>query len=201
VKCRLVDKTSSYKNGKFYNVSRFIRNLREKDEKYRYLVMKLPWDRIPKLIKQLDVELANHPNKDNIKFKPYDKTTDDNLFVDLANKIILTSPDPYRPLMLVDGDKFSEGTFIVYLHGHPIGFLVCTVEEENDERLGVIAGLGMLPRYRQQRLGMLTCLKAAEFFKDKQVDALVCDVFEGNKPSYSLITSMGFEYSHELELD
>jgi len=195
-----VIKTSSYRHGKFYTASKHIRNLRKKDKKYRYLVMKLPWDKVPDLLDKKKAELADHVYKKGLKFKQYDKVTDAHLFASLVNKIILTSPDPYRSLEMEDAFKFSEGTFIVYLHGQPIGFLVCTIEEENGEKLGVIAGLGLLPRYRRRKIGMLICMKAAEYFEGKNVDALICDVYENNKPSYSLITSLGFEYYRDLEM-
>lgn len=66
--------------------------------------------------------------------------------VEVWNRALLTAPDPFRPISLEEAKALpKEGTFIAYLFGKPVGFIVCIVDGED----GAIAGLAVDPSRRR----------------------------------------------------
>ncbi|MFX1517556.1 MAG: GNAT family N-acetyltransferase, partial [Promethearchaeota archaeon] len=57
---------------------------------------------------------------------------------------------------------------------------------------GVIAGIGVDPRYRRKRIAFLLAARAAKYFARNDVMELVCEVYHENKISYNFIRSFGF---------
>ena len=87
------------------------------------------------------------------------------------------------------------------------GFVILDLEGPNKE-YGVIAGLGVIPRYQRRGLGTIIGLAAWEYFKKKGIKELRCEVYKDNKISYDFISSLGFEEydvkvykSEDFELD
>ena len=83
--------------------------------------------------------------------------------------------------------------FVAKVFGIDAGFIVIYLEGENDE-FGIIAGLGIIPRF--QRKGIATALALAaweRFLLPNNVKELRCEVYNSNKPSYNFIKSLGFE--------
>ncbi|MHA1274891.1 MAG: GNAT family N-acetyltransferase, partial [Promethearchaeota archaeon] len=58
---------------------------------------------------------------------------------------------------------------------------------------GIIAGLGVLPRFQRKGLGKILGMAAWDLFKKKGVKELRCEVYIENKSSYNFIKSLGFE--------
>ena len=65
--------------------------------------------------------------------------------------------------------------------------------EGKDHEFGVIAGLGVLPRFQRKGLGTVIGMAAWNYFKKIGVKELRCEVYKFNTVSYTFITSLGFE--------
>jgi ribosomal protein S18 acetylase RimI-like enzyme len=82
------------------------------------------------------------------------------------------------------------------LYGKIIGFIFLTLEPLIKQGItlgkqGVIAGLGVDPRYRRKKVAFLLVAKAAHYFAENDVLELVCEVYHENKVSYSFIRNFG----------
>ena len=70
--------------------------------------------------------------------------------------------------------------------------MIIDFEGENNE-YGVIAGLGVLPRYQRKGLGTILGLAAWSYLKEKGIKELRCEVYKDNKVSYNFIKGLQFE--------
>ncbi|MHA2248166.1 MAG: GNAT family N-acetyltransferase [Candidatus Hodarchaeales archaeon] len=172
-------------------------------EKYKFLVMKMSWDQAIDAMKHIEKELnndrANYLKKVRIRnFRPIEEAQK---FILCYNRAFITAPDPYRSLTLEDVQHFNpETTFVAILYGKIVGFVFLVIEPltKNGKTLGkqgVIAGVGVDPRYRLKRIAYLLAAKAAKYFADNDVIELVCEVYFENKVSYSFIRSFGFSHT------
>ena len=88
----------------------------EGNKGYRYYLMELKYEDEEKF-----QELLTEKRKQNnplVKIRMYNSKTegDPELLVELFNTILMTSPDPYRPLTLEEVKKyFNYGTFIAFI--------------------------------------------------------------------------------------
>lgn len=149
--------------------------------------------------KQVNNEIQEHSNDlKKIAIRNFRPETDSEEFIHVYNRAFITAPDPYRSLTLNDVQYFdSNTTFIAILHGRIVGFIVLIIEPifkhgKEIGKQGVIAGLGVDPRYRRKKIGFLLAAKAAEFFSSQNVSELVCEVYHENEISYNLISNFGF---------
>jgi ribosomal protein S18 acetylase RimI-like enzyme len=172
----------------------------DSSKKYRYIRLELSWDKVPEAIKKYQEKIENNPYSKNVKIEALTKEKMQD-FVRIYNRVLLTSPDPYREMRSEEGKYFKEGTFLASLWWQPVGFMVLTVEHnEKGDLVGVIAGLGVDHRHRRKGIGLALGLKAAEYFAEKKVKKLICEVYDQNEASQRFIKSFGFEEYGEMHI-
>ncbi len=154
---------------------------------YVYMLMELkPEDAKPAI--EAAREKVKKTLGSSVKIKPLapDRLED---LVHVFNRSMLTAPDPYQPIAIEEARRLPmESTFIAYLGSKPVGFIICTLEGKT----GVIAGIGVDPAYQRRGIATALALAATEYLARKGVERVVCEVYEGNKPSLSFIRGFGF---------
>jgi L-amino acid N-acyltransferase YncA len=114
----------------------------------------------------------------------------------IYNRAWLTSNEPYSPITVEALKDIYESQDTVILiarvYGNDAGFIILDREGPNKE-YGIICGLGVEIRYQRKGLGTVLGLAAWNFFKEKGVKELRCEVYEKNSASQFFINSMGFE--------
>lgn len=116
----------------------------------------------------------------------------------LYNRSWLTSNTPFRPISLDSMKKIFDDPLTVFLlakvYGIDGGFVIIDFEGEKKEH-GIIAGLGVLPRFQRKGLGTVLGMAVWKYMKknEKQVEEIRCEVYKDNKISYSFIKGIGFE--------
>lgn len=81
---------------------------------------------------------------------------------------------------------------IVKVYGIDGAFTILDLEGDNKE-YGIIAGLGVLPRFQRKGLGTVLGLAAWDHFKKKGVKELRCKVYKDNQRSFHFIKGLNFE--------
>ena len=79
-----------------------------------------------------------------------------------------------------------------------------TIESDplgTDDTVGAIAGIGVLPKNRGRKIGLKLLKHAIEFFKDKNIEKIVCEVYEHNQASMNLFKCLGMEIVGEMILE
>lgn len=114
----------------------------------------------------------------------------------IHNRAWMTSNTPFAHLnleTLKDIHDYPETVILVAnVYGTEGGFIILDYEGPNNE-FGVIAGLGILPRFQRKGLGTVLGLAGWKYLKEKGVEELHCEVYIDNEASYNFITSLGFE--------
>ncbi len=170
---------------------------------FRYIIMNLPMSKI--LPEKLD-EMATKTRSVRPLLKSWVAgEADIPRLVDLYNASFFQCPDPYRPVTESDMRAIFEKATIIMgsMYGTDAAFIVNKIETQvsatgKNERIGVICGIAVHPRFRQKGLATAMGLAAYDFFKDKNVDFLQCEVYEKNDPSMSFITWVGFRPAGQL---
>jgi ribosomal protein S18 acetylase RimI-like enzyme len=107
-----------------------------------------------------------------------------------------STPMPYRPLKKDSIEKMLKDSKIIFLiakvRGEESGFALIYFTGEED-LIGVIAGLGIIPELHRKGLGTILGLAVWDYFKKKGVIELRCKVYEDNKTSYNFIKGLKFE--------
>ncbi|TFF90824.1 MAG: GNAT family N-acetyltransferase [Promethearchaeota archaeon] len=108
----------------------------------------------------------------------------------------MTSSTPFSP---IDLDSLKQiysypetEILIAKVYGNDAGFVILDYEGPNNE-IGVIAGLGVIPRFQRKGLGTVLGVAAWNHFKSHGVEELRCEVYVDNRVSYDFIYSLGFE--------
>ena len=159
-----------------------------------YLQMRLP---IEKITKEFENTL-----RDKIEKKIYRanireaELKDLSIITDVYNKSWLTSSTPFRPIKKETLKQIFNDQNTVFLiarvYGSDGGFVILDFEGEHNE-YGVIAGLGVLPRFQGKGLGTILGMAAWNYFKEKGLKELRCEVYKDNKKSYNFIKGLNFE--------
>jgi len=181
----------------------FFRRKKEKDEntregKHKFIVMKMSWDQALQVIKKIEEYETTDTTQKNVKIREFNPNTDTQKFIRCYNRAFITAPDPYRPLTIGDVQHFKpESTFIAELYGRIVGFIFLVIEPMIKQgkqigNQGVIAGIGIDPRYRRKHIAFLLAARSATYFAKNNVMELVCEVYHENKISYKFIRSFGF---------
>ncbi len=176
---------------------------KEKDTregKHKFIVMKMSWDQALDVIKHIEEqeEEENETPHKNVKIRNFQQKIDAEKFIRCYNRAFITAPDPYRSLTLEDVQHFKpESTFVAELYGRIVGFVFLVIEPLIKQGMkignqGVIAGIGVDPRYRRKRIAFLLAARAAKYFAENNVMELLCEVYHENKISYNFIRSFGF---------
>ena len=159
-----------------------------------YIQMRLPIENITKEFEDLLKDKIEH----NIIQASIRKATEDDLesVMNLYNKSWLTSNTPFRPISLeaLKSILINPDTafLIARVYGKDAGFAILDFDGESDE-YGIIAGLGVLPRFQNRGLGTILGLAIWNYLKEKNVIELRCEVYKDNKASYRFIKSLGFK--------
>ncbi len=160
-----------------------------------YIQMKLP---IEKITQEFEAELSEKVEK-NILHATIRVASENDLesIMYIYNRSWLTSNTPFSRIT-VDSLKsiydYPETVILVAkVYGSDAAFVILDSEGPNNQ-YGVIAGLGVLPRFQRKGLGTVIGMAAWNFFKKKKgVKELRCEVFTENLTSYNFIKSLGFE--------
>ena len=176
-----------------------------KEKKHKYIVLKMSWDQANDVIQELSEVVEKDEFLKKVLIRPIDERDETN-FIRAYNRSFITAPDPYRSLSLEDFKLFDpKSTFVAILYGRIVGFVYLTIEDliKNSEivgKQGVIAGLGVDPRYRRKKIAFLLASQAAVYFSKHCVDELICEVYYLNKVSYSFIQNFGMTKTGEVYL-
>jgi ribosomal protein S18 acetylase RimI-like enzyme len=172
------------------------RNKKNEEERIimTYIQMKLP---IKKITSNFENKLKEEIEQNILRAKIRRATEQDlDVIMKIYNKAWLTSNEPYSPLT-VDSLKILYNDHLITIliaevYGIDAGFVILDFEGSKKE-YGVIAGLGVLPRFQRKGLGKILGMAAWNFFKQKGVKELRCEVHIDNKVSYNFIKSLGFD--------
>lgn len=165
-----------------------------------YIQLKLPIDHItPEFENRIRQKIEPHILTAKVR-----EASEEDLegIMDLYNHAWLTSREPFsnltlEPLRTLFFDADIK-MFIVKLYGTDVGFIILDLEGTNKE-YGVIAGLGILPRYQGKGLGKLLGMTAWNYLKTMDIKELRCEVHKDNIVSYNFIKSLGFtEYGKKV---
>jgi ribosomal protein S18 acetylase RimI-like enzyme len=160
-----------------------------------YIQMKLPLENITL---EFEADLSKKVEK-NILHAIIREASENDLesIMYIYNRSWLTSNTPFSRIT-VDSLKiiysYPETVILIAkVYGSDAAFIILDFEGPNNE-YGVIAGLGVLPRFQRKGLGTVIGMAAWNFFKEKKgVKELRCEVFTENLTSYNFIKSLGFE--------
>lgn len=163
--------------------------------KHLYIRMSMPFDEAITVREKLLEKVNNSITANQIRIVNLDHQTDLEKFQVLYNEIFMAAPDPSRDLTVEEVKNFSEdSTFIAYLGSSMAGFVFITIEPDLDNpdvKVGAIAGIGVLGRYRGKKIGLKLLEHSIAFLADKNVDKLVCEVYEKNEPSRKMFEGLG----------
>ncbi len=156
-----------------------------------YIQMRLPFDRITKEFEDSLKEKIKH----NFIHADIREATEADLeiIMNLYNKAWLTTNTPFRPITLDTLIKIFEDPDTIFLianvDGLDAGFAILDFEGE----VGIIEGLGVIPKYQRKGLGTVIGMAAWNFFKNKGLKEFRCEVYKDNHASYKFIKGIGFE--------
>ena len=160
-----------------------------------YIQMKLP---IENITPEFEADLSKKVEK-NILHAIIREASEIDLesIMYIYNRSWLTSNTPFSRITVVSlktiYDYPETVILIAKVYGSDAAFIILDFEGPNNE-YGVIAGLGVLPRFQRKGLGTVIGMAAWNFFKEKKgVKELRCEVFTENSTSYNFIKSLGFE--------
>lgn len=177
------------------------------EKKHKYFIMEIPFDLVPIAIKNFEDKTAQSSRLafNAVKVRRYNNEDpkDNELFTEIFNLVLLTSPDPYRPITLDESHKyFKEGTFLAFLYGKCVGYGVITIEDTEFGKIGVIAGIGVHPKFRRKKVAQRLAIELGKWFLErKDLVKLQCEVYEENIVSQKFISSFGFRIVGEMYID
>ena len=159
-----------------------------------YIQMKLPVSNItPEVEEKLKKKVEHNILRAKIREA---KLEDLDSVMYLYNRSWLVSSTPFRPIkketLKIIYEYPETKILIAKAYGSDAAFVILDFEGGSKE-YGVIAGLGVLPRFQRKGLGTVIGMAAWNHFKKKGVKELRCEVFKDNKVSHNFIKSIGFE--------
>ncbi|TFG25290.1 MAG: N-acetyltransferase [Promethearchaeota archaeon] len=160
----------------------------------KYIQLKLP---VEKITKEFEIEITKKVATNFLNAKIRSATKEDlESVVQMYNRSWMTSCTPFSPISIDTLKKileYPETTILIArAYGIDAGFIILDLEGPNKE-FGVIAGLGVIPRFQRKGLGTVLGMAGWNHFKDLGVKELRCEVYHENKVSYDFIRSLGFE--------
>jgi ribosomal protein S18 acetylase RimI-like enzyme len=159
-----------------------------------YIQMRLP---VVKITPEFEKKIKEKVDKNILRAKIREAESEDlESVVALYNRSWMTSNTPYSPIS-VDSIKIifkapKTKILIAKVYGYDAAFVILDYEGPNNQ-YGIIAGLGVIPRFQRKGLGSVIGAAAWNYFKKKGVKELRCEVYKDNKVSYNFIQSIGFE--------
>jgi len=160
----------------------------------KYIQMRLP---IEKISPDFELKIKEKVEHNILRAKIRESKLEDLENVkNIYNRAWLTSNEPYSPITveaLKDIYNYQDTVILIArVYGNDAGFIILDREGPKKE-YGIICGLGVEIRYQRKGLGTILGLEAWNFFKEKGVTELRCEVYEKNSASQFFINSMGFE--------
>ena len=160
----------------------------------KYIQMKLP---VEKITPDFEAQLRKRIESNILRAKIREAKLEDlESVAHVYNRSWMTSCTPYSPLTADTLKQIYDYPETVILlanvFGTDAGFAILDFEGPDNE-IGVIAGLGVIPRFQGKGLGTVIGIASWDYFKKKGVKELVCEVYVDNKVSYDFIKSLGFE--------
>ncbi|MGV9141811.1 MAG: GNAT family N-acetyltransferase, partial [Promethearchaeota archaeon] len=159
-----------------------------------YSQMKLP---VASITPEFEKNLQEKVERNILKAKVREASKEDlERVMHIHNRSWMVSNTPFTPISLDSLEIIHEYpetiVLIAKVYGEDAGFVILDFEGENKD-IGVIAGLGVLPRFQRKGLGTVLGMAAWRYFKEKGVKSLKCEVYKENTVSYNFIKSLGFE--------
>ncbi|MHA1508620.1 MAG: GNAT family N-acetyltransferase [Promethearchaeota archaeon] len=166
----------------------------EEIKSLEYIQMKLP---VSDITHELEENLTKKVKSNILRAKIREANEEDLQSVKyLYDRSWLTSQTPFSAISVSSLRtiwNYPETIILIAkVYGSDAGFAILDCEGENQE-IGVIAGMGIIPRFQRKGLGTVIGMAAWNYFKDKGVQELRCEVFKGNTVSYQFIKSIGFK--------
>jgi L-amino acid N-acyltransferase YncA len=159
-----------------------------------YIQMKLPLENLTSEFIEKVKEKVEH-NIFHAKIREA-QVEDLEIIMEIYNRAWLTSHTPFAPITVESLKSIYEFQdtiiLIAKVYGIDGGFIMLDFEGRNKE-YGLIAGLGILPRFQRKGLGTVLGMAAWNYFKQKKIKELRCEVYIENKASYNFIKSLGFK--------
>ncbi len=159
-----------------------------------YIQMKLP---IKKITPEFEKDLSEKVEHNILHAKVREASEDDlqNVMY-LYSRAWMTSHTQFSPIT-IDSLKniynyHDTVILIAKVYDSDVGFIILDFEGPNNQ-YGIIAGLGVIPRFQRKGLGTTLGMAALNYFKQKGVKELRCEVYIENEISSNFIKSMGFE--------
>ena len=192
--------SSSKLNLKKRKIRSYFLSVDKKDQKeeeiksLEYIQMKLP---VSDITPELEESLTKKVKSNILRAKIREANEEDLQSVKyLYDRSWLTSQTPFSAISLSSLKTIWEYPetiiLIAKVYGSDAGFAILDCEGENQE-IGVIAGMGIIPRFQRKGLGTVIGMAAWTHFKNKGVQELQCEVYKGNTVSYQFIKSIGFK--------
>ncbi|MHA1479137.1 MAG: GNAT family N-acetyltransferase [Promethearchaeota archaeon] len=192
--------SSSKLNLKKRKIRSYFLSVDKKDQKeeeiksLEYIQMKLP---VSDITPELEESLTKKVKSNILRAKIREANEEDLQSVKyLYDRSWLTSQTPFSAISLSSLKTIWEYPetiiLIAKVYGSDAGFAILDCEGENQE-IGVIAGMGIIPRFQRKGLGTVIGMAAWTHFKNKGVQELRCEVYKGNTVSYQFIKSIGFK--------
>ncbi len=162
-----------------------------------YKQMRLPVSNItPKFETLIEEKIKQNFLRAKIRTLNEGKKEDLKSIINIYNRAWLTSSVPFRPLDLTSLKKiFNDPDTVVLIasvYGIDGAFAILDFEGKAKD-IGVIAALGVLPKFQRKKLGLCVGLEAWKYLKKHGVKELRCEVYKDNVVSYSFIMALGFE--------
>ncbi len=160
----------------------------------KYIQMRLP---VEKITPEFEEQIRKRVEKSILRAKiRVAKKEDLESISHVYNRSWMTSSTPYSPITADSLKQIYEypetEILIANVYGTDAGFVILDFEGADNE-IGVIAGLGVIPRFQGKGLGTVLGMASWDYFKKKGVKELICEVYIENKVSYNFIKSLGFE--------
>ena len=167
---------------------------KEEVESLEYIQMKLP---VSDITSEFEEKLTKKVKSNILRAKIREANEDDLPSVKyLYDRSWLTSQTPFSAISVSSLKTIWEYPetiiLIAKVYGSDAGFAILDCEGENQE-IGVIAGMGIIPRFQRKGLGTVIGMAAWNYFKKKGIKELRCEVYKGNTVSYQFIKSIGFK--------
>ena len=166
----------------------------EEVESLEYIQMKLP---VSDITSEFEEKLTKKVKSNILKAKIREANEEDLPSIKyLYDRSWLTSQTPFSAISVSSLKTIWEYPetiiLIAKVYGSDAGFAILDCEGENQE-IGVIAGMGIIPRFQRKGLGTVIGMAAWNYFKKKGIKELRCEVYKGNTVSYQFIKSIGFK--------
>ncbi|MHA1318738.1 MAG: GNAT family N-acetyltransferase [Promethearchaeota archaeon] len=166
----------------------------EEVESLEYIQMKLP---VSDITSEFEEKLSKKVKSNILRAKIREANEEDLPGIKyLYDRSWLTSQTPFSAISVSSLKTIWEYPetiiLIAKVYGSDAGFAILDCEGENQE-IGVIAGMGIIPRFQRKGLGTVIGMAAWNYFKKKGIKELRCEVYKGNTVSYQFIKSIGFK--------